>query len=193
MKDQQTNNIGTQNVMNNASPRQNIALVEGNKVPSPDKNDNVGTQDEPLTTEEFHKQIEANTAKLNKLRMDYTNRMSDLHDEYNDELDDILAVEHHATDELRNARKVYEEAKVQYKLKLRELTKLRTEAGRRHNVGKAEAKNYWTAENEKIQSERNRIFKRYRDSGGVLSEEAKGLLHPGWTRDKEGGVSDEEK
>lgn len=181
----------TQDVAVSASPRQDIALAEGNKLPSPDKNESVGTQDEPLTTEEFHKQIEANTAKLNKLRMDYANRMSDLHDEYNNELDDILAVEHHATDELRNARKVYEKAKVQYELKLRELIKQRTEAGRRHNVGKAEAKSFWTTENEKIQSERNRIFKRYRDSGGVLSEEAKGLLHPSWKRDKKGGMSDE--
>ena len=184
-------NKKTQDVAVSASPWQDIALVEGNKLPSPDKKESVGTQDEPLTTEEFYKQIEANTAKLNKLRMDYANRMSDLHDKYNEELDDILAVEHHATDELRNARKVYEEAKVQYELKLRELTKLRTEAGRRHNVGKAKAKNFWTAENENIQSERNRIFKRYRDSGGVLTEEAKGLLHPSWERDKKGGMSDE--
>lgn len=181
----------TQDVAVSASPRQDIAQVEGNKLPSPDKKDNVGTQDEPLTTEEFHKQIEANTAKLNKLRLDYANKMSDLHDKYNDELDDILAVEHHATDELRNARMAYEDAKVQYELKLRELIKQRTEAGRRYNVGKAEAKSYWTTENEKIQSERNRIFKRYRDSGGVLSEEAKGLLHPSWERDKKGGMSDE--
>ena len=183
----------TQDVAVSASPRQDIALAEGNKVPSPDKIEGVGTQDEPLTTEEFHKQIEANTAKLNKLRMDYANKMSDLHDEYNDELDDILAVEHQATDELRNARKVYEDAKAQYDLKLRSMAKKRTEAGRRHNVGKAEAKNFWTAENEKIQTERNRIFKRYRDSGGVLSEEAEGLLHPSWERDKKGGMSDEEK
>ena len=163
----------TQDVAVSASPRQDIALVEGNKLPSPDKKDNVGTQDEPLTTEEFHKQIEANTAKLNKLRMDYANRMSDLHDEYNNELDGVLALEHYATDELRNARKVYEEAKVQYELKLRELIKQRTEAGRRHNVGKAEAKSFWTTENEKIQTERNNIFKRYRDSGGYLRKKPK--------------------
>lgn len=167
-------NKKTQDVAVSASPWQDIAQVEGNKVPSPDKIESVGTQDEPLTTEKFHELIEANTAKLNKLRLDYANRMSDLHDEYNDELDDILAVEHHATDELRNARKVYEEAKVQYELKLRELTKLRTEAGRRHNVGKAKAKNFWTAENEKIQTERNRIFKRFRDSGGYFRKKPKG-------------------
>lgn len=167
-------NKKTQDVAVSASPRQDIALVEGNKVPSPDKNESVGTQDEPLTTEEFHKQIEANTAKLNKLRMDYANRMSDLHDEYNDELDGILALEHQAADELHDARKVYEEAKVQYELELRNLKKLRNEAGRRHNVGKAEAKNFWTTENEKIQTERNRIFKRFRDSGGYFRKKPKG-------------------
>lgn len=176
MKDQQTNNMDSQDVMNNASRGQEVEQQDGNNVPSPDNNEGVGTQDEPLTTEEFHKQIEANTAKLNKLRLDYANRMSDLHDEYNDELDNILAVEHQATDELRNARKVYEEAKVQYELKLRELTRLRTEAGRRHNVDKAKAKNFWTAENEKIQSERNRIFKRYRDSGGYFRKKPKGCF-----------------
>lgn len=186
-------NKKTQDVAVSASPWQDIAQVEGNKLPSPDKNESVGAQDEPLTTEKFHELLEANTAKLNKLRLDYANRMSDLHDKYNDELDDILAVEHHATDELRNARKVYEDAKVIYELKLRELIKQRTEAGRRHNVGKAEAKSFWTTENEKIQTERNRIFKRFRDSGGVLPEEAKGLLHPSWERDKKGGISDEEE
>lgn len=164
----------TQDVAVSASPWQDIAQVEGNKVPSPDKNESVGTQDEPLTTEKFHELIEANTAKLNKLRMDYANRMSDLHDKYNDELDDILALEHHATDELRNARKKYEDAKVTYELELRELIKQRTEAGRRHNVGKAEAKSFWTTENEKIQTERNRIFKRYRDSGGYFRKKPKG-------------------
>lgn len=190
MKDQQTNNMDSQDVMNNASRGQEVEQQDGNNVPSPDNNEGVGTQ-QPLSTEQFHELIEANTAKLNKLRMDYANKMSDLHDEYNDELDGILALEHQATDELHDARKVYEEAKVQYELELRELIKQRTEAGRRHNVGKAEAKSFWTTENEKIQSERNRIFKRYRDSGGVLSEEAEGLLHPGWTRDKKGGMSDE--
>lgn len=166
-------NKKTQDVAVSASPWQDIAQTEGNKVPSPDKIESVGTQDESLTTEKFHELLEANTAKLNKLRLDYANRMSDLHDKYNDELDDILAVEHHATDELRNARKVYEDAKVIYELKLRELIKQRTEAGRRHNVGKAEAKSFWTTENEKIQTERNRIFKRFRDSGGYFRKKPK--------------------
>lgn len=183
----------TQDVAVSASPRQDIAQVEGNKVPSPDKNESVGTQDEPLTTEEFHKQIEANTAKLNKLRMDYAQRLADLQGKYDDYLDAILAAEHQATDELHDARMAYEVAKEQYEVELRSLRKRRNEAGRKYNVDKAEAKNFWTTENERIQTERNRIFKRFRDSGGVLSEEAKGLLHPSWERDKKGGLSDEEE
>ena len=30
-------------------------------------------------------------------------------------------------------------------------------------------------------------------AGGAVPKEAEGLLHPGWTRDKKGGVSDEEQ
>lgn len=165
----------TQDVAVSASPRQDIALVKGNKLPSPDKNESVGTQDEPLTTEEFHKQIEANTAKLNNLRLEYANKMSDLHDKYNNSLDAILKMEQYATDELHDARKVYEDAKMEYDLKLRSMAKRRTEAGHRHNVGKAKAKNFWATENEKIQTERNRIFKRFRDSGGYFRKKPKGF------------------
>lgn len=191
MKDQQTNNIDSQEVMNNNSQEQDTVQTENSNVSQADSPEVAATELQPLSTEKFQALLAANTAKLNKLRMDYANRISGLHDEYNNSLDTILKMEQYATDELHDARKVYEEAKVQYELKLRELIKLRTEAGRRHNVGKAKAKSFWTTENEKIQNERNRIFKRYRDSGGVLSEEAKGLLHPSWERDKKGGMSDE--
>lgn len=34
----------TQDVAVSVSPRQDIALVEGNKLPSPDKNEGVGAQ-----------------------------------------------------------------------------------------------------------------------------------------------------
>lgn len=166
MKDQQTNNIDSQEVMNNNSQEQDTVQTENSNVSQADSPEVAATELQPLSTEKFQALLAANTAKLNKLRMDYANRISGLHDEYNNSLDTILKMEQYATDELHDARKVYEEAKVQYELKLRELIKLRTEAGRRHNVGKAKAKSFWTTENEKIQNERNRIFKRYRDSGG---------------------------
>ena len=145
-----------------------------------------------LTTEEFHKLLAENTANLNELRFDYAHQLADVQDKYNKDLAEILAQEYHENDELRKARKEYERAKEEYELNICSLKKDRNDARRRYNVGKAKLKNYWSIENEKIQSERHNIFERYRDSGGVLTGETEGLLHPGWTRDKKGGMSDEQ-
>lgn len=193
MKDQQTNNTESQEVMNNNSLGQDTVQTENSNVSQADSPEVAATELQPLSTEKFQVLLAANTAKQSKLRLDYAQRLADLQDKYNDHLDAILAAEHQATDELHDARMVYEVAKEQYEVELRSLRKRRSEAGRKYNVGKAEAKNFWTTENEKIQSERHNIFERYRNSGGVLPKEAEGLLHPGWSRDKEGGMSDEEK
>ena len=167
MKDQQTNNI--------------------------DKNKNVGTQDEPLTTEGFHALLEANTAKLSEQRTAYATAISGLQQSYDDAMDIILKKEHQANSKLREAREKFEKAKEEHELFLRQLKRERNEVGRIHNENKAEAKNRWAATNEDIQAKRHNIFERYRNSGGVLSQGTEGLLHPGWTRDKKGGMSDEEK
>ena len=152
---------------------------------------NIESQTSNLTTEEFHKLLAENTANLNELRFYYAQQLADVRDKYNKDLDKIIAQEYYENDELRKARKEYERAKEEYELNIRSLKKDRNDAGRRYNVGKDKLKNYWSIENEKIQSERHNIFERYRDSGGVLTGETEGLLHPGWTRDKKGGMSDE--
>ena len=152
---------------------------------------NIESQTNKLTTEEFHKLLADNTAKLNELRFYYAQQLAGLQDRYNEDLDKIIAQEHHENDELHKARKEYERAKEEYELNIRSLRKDRNNAGRSYNIEKAILKNYWTTKNEKIQSERHNIFERYRDSGGVLTGETEGLLHPGWTRDKKGGMSDE--
>lgn len=174
MKEQQTNKIDTQDVVNN-------------------KKENVGTQDKPLTTEGFHTLLAANTFELSKARTAYATEIADLQQEYDNTMDTILEKEHQANDELRKARDEFENAKEGHELFLRQLKRERNEAGRIHNEGKAEAKNRWSAANESIQSERHDIFERYRNSGGALSGACEGLLHPGWTRDKKGGMSDEER
>lgn len=191
MKDQQTNNIGTQEEVNNATQWQENAQQDGNNMPSPGKNESVGTNDKPLTTEGFQTLLAANTFKQSKLRAAYATEITDLQQEYDDTLDKILEKEHQANFELREARDVYERAKEEHEQILRDLKRERNEAGQKYNKGKAEAKNRWTVDNEEIQCERHNIFERYRNSGGVLSQESEGLLHPGWTRDKKGGMSDE--
>lgn len=146
-----------------------------------------------LTTEEFHKLLAANTAKLNDLRFDYAQRLAGLQDRYNEDLDKIIAQEHHENDELRKARKEYERAKEEYELNIHSLKKDRNDTRRSYDIEKAILKNYWSTKNEEIQSERHNIFERYRDSGGALTGDTEGLLHPSWSREKKGGVSDEEQ
>ena len=191
MKDQQTNNIGTQEEVNNATQWQENAQQDGNNMPSPGKNESVGTNDKPLTTEGFQTLLAANTFKQSQLRAAYATEITDLQQEYDDTLDKILEKEHQANFELREARDVYERAKEEHEQILRDLKRERNEAGQKYNKGKAEAKNRWTVDNEEIQSERHNIFERFRNSGGVLSQGSEGLLHPGWARDKKGGMSDE--
>lgn len=191
MKDQQMNNIGTQEEVNNATPWQENAQQDGNNMPSPGKNESVGTNGKPLTTEGFHTLLAANTFKQSKLRAAYTTEITDLQQEYDDTLDAILEKEHQANFELREARDEYEKAKEEYEQTLRDLKRERNEAGQTYNKGKAEAKNRWTVSNEEIRSERHNIFERFRKSGGVLSQGTEGLLHPAWTREKKGGMSDE--
>jgi hypothetical protein len=191
MKDQQTNNIGTQEEVNNATQWQENAQQDGNNMPSPGKNEGVGANDKPLTTEGFHTLLKMNTIELSDARTAYATEISDLKQEYDDTLTEILEKEQLANLELRAAREEFEIAKEKYEQTLRELKKERNEAGRKQNVGKAEAKNRWSSANEEIQSKRHNIFEWYRNSGGVLTGAEEGLLHPGWTRDKKGGMSDE--
>lgn len=179
--------------MNNNSQEQDTVQTENSNVSQADSPEVAATELQPLSTEKFQALLVANTAKLNKLRMEYAQDLSDLQDAYEARLDGFLIQEHLANKKLHDARKVFEEAKEKYELDLRDLRKNRNEIGRKYNVEKAEAKNHWATENEKIQSERHNIFERFRDSGGVLPKEAEGLLHPGWSRDKKGGMSDEEK
>lgn len=127
-----------------------------------------------MTTEHFHTLLEANTTELSKARKAYATAISDLQQSYDEAMDIILKKEHQANAELRKAREEFERAKEGHELFLRQLKRERNEVGRIHNEEKAEAKNFWTAENENIQSERNRIFKRYRDSGGYFRKKPKG-------------------
>lgn len=131
-------------------------------------NEGVGTNDKPLTTEQFHALLKFNTIELSDARTAYATEISDLKQEYDDTLTEILEKEQLANIELRAAREEFEIAKEKYEQTLRELKKERNEAGRKQNVGKAEAKNRWSSVNEEIQSKRHNIFELYRNSGEIV-------------------------
>ena len=178
---------------NNNNQVQNTAAQAAQNQAPVNNGAQDATNDKPLTTEGFHTLLKFNTIELSDARTAYATEISDLKQEYDDTLTEILEKEHLANLELRAAREEFEIAKEKYEQTLRELKKERNEAGRKQNVGKAEAKNRWSSANEEIQSKRHNIFEWYRNSGGVLTGAEEGLLHPGWTRDKKGGMSDEEQ
>ena len=152
---------------NNNQVQNTAAQTAQNQAPV-----NNGAQDvtngKPLTTEQFHTLLKFNTIELSDARTAYATEISDLKQEYDDTLTEILEKEHLANLELRAAREEFEIAKEKYEQTLRELKKERNEAGRKQNVGKAEAKNRWSSANEEIQSKRHNIFEWYRNSGETV-------------------------
>ena len=152
---------------NNNQVQNTAAQTAQNQAPV-----NNGAQDvtngKPLTTEQFHTLLKFNTIELSDARTAYATEISDLKQEYDDTLTEILEKEHLANLELRAAREEFEVAKEKYEQTLRELKKERNEAGRKQNVGKAEAKNRWSSANEEIQSKRHNIFEWYRNSGEAV-------------------------
>lgn len=157
---------------------------------------NIELQTDNPITEKFHELLAANTKKLNDLRLEYAQRMADAQDDYDKAINSVTIDEHLENYLLHIARKEYEQAKKEYDLNINSLRKDRYDAGRKYDLAKASAKNYWATENEKIQIERHNIFERFRDSREVFTDDeaVKGLLHPGWTKeDKKGGDDGEQE
>lgn len=158
---------------NNNNQVQNTAAQAAQNQAPVNNGAQDATNDKPLTTEGFHTLLKFNTIELSGARTAYATEISDLKQEYDDTLTEILEKEHLANLELRAAREEFEIAKEKYEQTLRELKKERNEAGRKQNVGKAEAKNRWSSANEEIQSKRHNIFEWYRNSGGYSREPRK--------------------
>lgn len=111
------------------------------------------------------------------LRSKHQAGLASILNDYNATMDEILR-------EQRKVRTVFQVARDTYETELRRLEKLRGEASQTYNRSKAELKNAWTLNNNRLQAERHDLFERYRDSGGRFLDDASGLLHPGWIRDK---------
>lgn len=126
-----------------------------------------------MTTEQFLADLVANTVKLNKARLDYAQKLSELRDNYDEELDSIQARERQALDEFHDAREEFESSEEKYNIDCQGLRRERNMVGREYNEEKAKAKNDWTTKNQDIQNERHRLFERYREAGGYLREQKK--------------------
>lgn len=144
-----------------------------------------------MTTEQFHAQLEENIVRNADERRRHQAELKAISRNYEKTLGNIERMEDEAGETYRRARNAFEDAKKAYQEALREYRMHRNEAGLLRDEAKVKETNRWTFNNNTIQSDRHKIFERYREAGGVLSGAE--LLHPGWTKDKKGGVSDEEK
>lgn len=154
---------------------------------------NKKTQDELLTTEKFHQLLTDNTYLQNKARKDYADQLAKVDKIFQDKLDILAQEEIAAESRYRDAKAAYALAAQDYLLAGRKIARARNEAGQEKNKDRAELKSEYATYNESLQHKRHCIFERYRNSGGALIGAEEELLHPGWTRDKKGGKSDEEK
>lgn len=69
-----------------------------------------------MTTEQFLADLVANTVKQNKARLDYAQKLSELRDNYDEELDSIQAQERQALDEFHDAREEFESSEEKYNI-----------------------------------------------------------------------------
>ena len=146
-----------------------------------------------MTTELFHAQLEENIVRAADERRRHQEELKIISRNYEETLGNIEDQEYEALENYRRARNAFEDAKNEYQETLRECRMHRNEAGLLRDEAKVKETNLWTLNNNTIQSDRHKIFERYREAGGVLSGAEAELLHPGWNKDKKGGVSDEEK
>lgn len=146
-----------------------------------------------MTTELFHDQLEENIVRAADERKRHQVELQAISRGYEKTLGNIERKEDEAGENYRRARNAFEDAKKAYQEALRECRKQRNEAGLFRDEAKVRETNLWTLNNNTIQSDRHDIFERYREAGGVLTGAEAELLHPGWKKDKKGGVSDEEK
>lgn len=124
-----------------------------------------------MTTELFHAQLEENIVRNADERKRHQEELQAISRNYEETLGNIERMEDVAGENYRRARNAFEDAKKEYQEALRECRMHRNEAGLRRDEAKVKETNLWTLNNNTIQSDRHKIFERYREAGGYFREQ----------------------
>ena len=124
-----------------------------------------------MTTELFHDQLEENIVRAADERKRHQAELQAISRGYEKTLGNIERKEDEAGENYRRARNAFEDAKKAYQEALRECRKQRNEAGLFRDEAKVRETNLWTLNNNTIQSDRHKIFERYREAGGYFREQ----------------------
>lgn len=167
--------------------------AEQSKVDSVGLDSNMLRPDDPgyLSERSFKEKLEWNTEQFNKARMDYHKQLASAWELYQLQLAELQKIVMREEAKVSIARQDFENAKRRLKSIKEFCCKKLRKYTFGYNLDKAQAKCDFAAENNIIQTLRHDIFVRYKKSGGILTGNEEGLLHPAWTREKKGGLSDE--
>lgn len=124
-----------------------------------------------MTTEQFHAQLEENIVRNADERRRHQAELKAISRNYEKTLGNIERMEDEAGETYRRARNAFEDAKKAYQEALREYRMHRNEAGLLRDEAKVKETNRWTFNNNTIQSDRHKIFERYREAGGYFREQ----------------------
>ena len=126
-----------------------------------------------MTTELFHAQLEENIVRNADERKRHQAELQAISRNYEETLGNIERMEDVAGENYRRARNAFEDAKKAYQEALRECRMHRNEAGLLRDEAKVRETNLWTLNNNTIQSDRHKIFERYREAGGTFGSRSR--------------------
>lgn len=126
-----------------------------------------------MTTELFHDQLEENIVRAADERKRHQAELQAISRGYEKTLGNIERMEDEAGENYRRARNAFEDAKKAYQEALRECRMHRNEAGLLRDEAKVKETNLWTLNNNTIQSDRHKIFERYREAGGTYGSRSR--------------------
>lgn len=145
-----------------------------------------------MTTELFHAQLEENIVRAADERKRHQAELQVISRNYESSLDSIERMEDEAGESYRCARNAFEKAK----MNIRKNSVIVESFAMRLDFAeiRRRLRRLIFGHSTTIPSRATAITSlRDTEKRGVLSGAEAELLHPGWTKDKKGGVSDEEK
>ncbi len=146
-----------------------------------------------MTTELFHAQLEENIVRAADERRRHQEELKAISRNYEETLGNIERMEDVAGENYRRARNAFEDAKKVYQEALRECRMHRNEAGLLRDEAKVRRLTFGLSTTIPSRATATKSLRDTEKRGGDFREQKQNSCTPGWTKDKKGGVSDEEK
>ena len=120
-----------------------------------------------MTTEEFHKELEASTECINAERLSYAKRLEEIKDEYAKQGELARQQEMEVQNERAQLRATIAARQLELNEKERKIREFRRSSYAAYTEARVQAKNDHAKTNLMLQNSRDSLFAAYRNSGGA--------------------------